>query len=62
MRQLPVVDVNINWLAWKIGRGKKESEIIKRVVGFFVALAVSGFKVQPIFDGKIGHRSKRATY
>ena len=61
-RQISVVDVDINWLAWKIDRGKKESEIIERVVGFLVALAVSGFKVQPICDGKIRHRSKRATY
>ena len=61
-RNISVVDVDINWLAWKIGRGKKEAEIIERVVGFLVALAVSGFEVQPICDGKIRHRSKRATY
>ena len=58
----PIVDVDINWLAWKIGRGKKELEIIDRVVGFLVALAVSGFEVHPICDGKIRHRAKRATY
>ena len=58
----PVVDVDINWLAWKIGRGVKEAVIVERVVGFLVALAVSGFEVQPICDGKIRHRAKRATY
>ena len=56
-----VIDIDISWLSYFIGRGKHEMIIIGKVSDFLITLAKSGFTVNPICDGFIRHHSKRAS-
>ena len=55
------IDVDINWLAFKIGRGLNDPEIVRKIWIFLFCLAKNGFIVNPISDGHMRHHLKRAS-
>ena len=55
------IDIDVNWLTFKIGRGLSETMIVRKVANFLFCLAKEGFIVNPITDGRERHHSKRAS-
>ena len=60
-RSILKIDVDCNWLAFKLGANKKPNEAATKVADFLQCLASKGFIVTPICDGQIRHHSKRAS-
>ena len=55
------IDVDVSWIARKLGIGKTEDMVVKEVSLFLRALAHQGpFIVTPVCDGDKRHHSKRA--
>ena len=55
------IDVDCNWLAFKLGGGKRPQEAASKVADFLELLRKYGFIVTPICDGELRHHSKRAS-
>ena len=55
------IDVDCNWVAFKLGCAKKPQEAASKTADFLQCLASCGFIVTPICDGERRHHSKRAS-
>ena len=55
------IDVDCNWVAFKLGCGKKPQEAASKTADFIQCLSSCGFIVTPICDGERRHHSKRAS-
>ena len=61
LRQPFQIDVDCNWLAFKLDGSRNLNEAAMKTSDFLEALVLYGFVVTPVCDGEIRYHSKRAS-